>query len=133
MHTRTTHVKTTCIGFVAFQPEWYDPNTRYLRSVKASSSYLPHVDHASDTISTLHVLERNIDALQRLPVRDKLINLQFSCHVVVHQVGQLSPSLNTAKGAAFPYPTRHQLECYSKQRQLATLLRSFSYSINPFL
>ena len=74
------------------------------------SSHFPHVHHTSDAIPRLHVLERGVDLLQRLPVRDEFIDLQFARHVVVHQVRQLRAAFDAAKGASFPYAAGDELE-----------------------
>ena len=44
-------------------------------------------------------------------MRDELVHLQSALEVVSDEIGQLRAPLDAAKGAAFPYAARHQLEC----------------------
>ena len=75
-------------------------------------SIFPHIDNASDTISGLHVLKSLRDVLQRLAMRNELVDLEFALHVIVYQCRQLGPALDTAESTSFPYTTRDKLECY---------------------
>ena len=45
--------------------------------------HFPHIHHTSDAISSLHILKRSVDLIQRLPVRDELVDFQLAGHVVV--------------------------------------------------
>lgn len=71
----------------------------------------PHVHHASDAISRLHVLKCSVDVIQWLPVRDEFIHLQLAGHVIVHQVRELRAAFDAAEGASFPYTAGDELEC----------------------
>ena len=73
--------------------------------------HFSHIHHTSDAISRLHILKRSIDLLQRLPMCDELIDLQFTRHVVVHQIWELRAAFDTAKSAPFPHTARDELEC----------------------
>jgi len=74
---------------------------------------LPHVDDATDAVAGLHVVEGLGDLAKRLSVCDELVDLELALQVVVDEVGQLSATLDTAEGAALPYTTGDELECYS--------------------
>lgn len=77
----------------------------------ASSLCFSHVHHTPYAIPRLHILERSIDLIQRLPVRDELIHLELARHVVVHQVRELRAPFDAAKSAPFPYAAGDELEC----------------------
>ena len=81
-------------------------------------SRFPHIHHTPDTIARLHILKRGIDILQRLPVRDELVDFQLARHVIVHQVRELRAAFDAAKGAAFPYAASHELEGWSGGRRV---------------
>lgn len=84
---------------------------------------LPHIDHTSNTITSLHILKCSVDLLQRLPMRDKLINLQFPVEIIVHQIRQLAAALDPAKGATLPLATGDELEgCWSNHNAVSTAL-----------
>lgn len=70
----------------------------------------PHVDDAPNAVPGLHVLKGRIDRLERLPMRDELVDLELPGHVVVHQVRQLRAAFDAAKCTAFPDPTGDQLK-----------------------
>jgi hypothetical protein len=72
----------------------------------------PHVDHTPDTITSLHICKSLVDIVERLTMGNKLINLQFSVHVVLHKAWKLRAALNPAEGAAFPYAASDELECW---------------------
>ena len=80
----------------------------------AMLSNLPHINDTPDTIPSLHILKRSIDALQRLSMRDKFIDLQLPCHVIVHEIWKLGTSLDAAKGTSFPYAAGDELECWDR-------------------
>jgi len=46
-----------------------------------------------------------------LPVRNELVDLELAVHVIVYETWKLCPTLDTAKGAAFPYAPSYKLEC----------------------
>ena len=77
----------------------------------ALSLRFSHVHHTPDAIPRLHILERSIDLVQRLPVRDEFIHLELARHVVVHQIRELRATFDAAKSASFPYAAGDKLEC----------------------
>ena len=77
----------------------------------APSSRFPHVHHTPDAIPRLHILKRGINLVQRLPVRDELVNLELARHVVVHQVRKLRAAFDAAERATFPHAAGDELEC----------------------
>lgn len=54
----------------------------------------------------MHVMECIINLLERLAMRNELIDLELAGHVVVHQIRKLRAALNTAESAALPDTTR---------------------------
>lgn len=72
----------------------------------------PHVHHTPDAIPRLHVLKRGVDLVQRLPVRDELVDFQLARHVVVDQVRELRAALDAAERAPFPHAAGDELECW---------------------
>ena len=44
-------------------------------------------------------------------MRDEFIHLQFTRHVIVDQIRELGAAFDAAKGTAFPYAARDELEC----------------------
>jgi hypothetical protein len=46
---------------------------------------LPHVDHATNAVARLHIRKGLVDLVNRLPMRDELVHLQVSLHVVRYQ------------------------------------------------
>ena len=77
----------------------------------APSLHFSHVHHTPDAIPRLHILERSIDFVQRLPVRDELVHLELARHVVVHQIRELRATFDAAKSASFPHAAGDELEC----------------------
>ena len=55
------------------------------RNAPIASSF-SHINHTSNAIPSLHILERCVDARQRLPMRDELIDLEFPIQIVVNKV-----------------------------------------------
>lgn len=78
--------------------------------VPLESSSFPHINDTPDTVALLHIRKGLVDAVQRLSVRDELVDLQFPGHIVVDEVGQLGPALDAAEGATFPYAAGDELE-----------------------
>ena len=76
-----------------------------------SSLRFSHVHHTSDAIPRLHILERSIDPVQRLPVRDELVHLELARHIIVHQIRELRATFDATKGASFPHAAGDELEC----------------------
>ncbi len=72
---------------------------------------LPHVHDASNAIPSLHIVECLVDLGQWLPVRNEFVDLELTVHVIVHKTWKLRPTLDAAKGTAFPYTTSYKLEC----------------------
>jgi len=83
-----------------------------VQSVGAGMLDLSHIHNASNTVSLLHDLEGTVDLGQWLPMCDEFINLQFSGHVVVNQIGKLGAPLYTTESATFPYTAGDELECF---------------------
>ena len=89
--------------------------TRTLQStgpIEGEALCLSHVHHAADAVALFHHLEGAVDLVQRLPVGDEFVDLQFAGHVVVHEVGELAASLDPTEGASFPYTAGDELECW---------------------
>ena len=57
----------------------------------------PHVHDATNAVTGLHILESIVDLGKRLTVSDEFVNLEFSLHVVVDQVGKLRATLDTTE------------------------------------
>lgn len=74
------------------------------------SSSFPHRNDTSDTVALLHIRKGLVDAVQRLSVRDELVDLEFPGHIIVDEVGQLGPALDAAERATFPYAAGDELE-----------------------
>jgi len=72
---------------------------------------LPHVHHAPNAITGLHVPESLVDSVQRLAVGDELVNLELAIQVVLDETGKLGSALNTTESAALPHTTCNKLEC----------------------
>lgn len=75
-----------------------------------NKSSFTHIHHASYAVASLHILKCGIDVVQGLPVRDKLVDLQLSGHVVVDQIWQLRAPFDTAESTAFPYTSGYELK-----------------------
>lgn len=73
--------------------------------------HFPHIHHTPDAIPGLHILKRSIDLIQRLPVRDELVDLQQAVQVVVHQGRELRAAFDAAERASFPHAAGDELEC----------------------
>ena len=74
------------------------------------SSSFPHINDTPDTVALLHIRKGLVDAVQRLSVRDELVDLEFPGHIIVDEVGQLGPALDAAERATFPYAAGDELE-----------------------
>ena len=70
----------------------------------------PHIHNASYTIALLHLLERGVDPLQRLPMRDEFVDLEFARQIIVYQIGQLGAAFDASERASFPYASSDELE-----------------------
>lgn len=70
-----------------------------------------HVDNASDTITSLHILEGLVDAGQSLAMGDEFVDLEFAIHVIGDEAWKLGSTLDTTEGASFPYTTGDELKC----------------------
>lgn len=44
---------------------------------------LPHIDHTPNAAPVLHIRESLIDTLQRLSMRDELVDLELAGHIIV--------------------------------------------------
>lgn len=75
---------------------------------------LPHVNHASNAITSVHVVEGLVDAREVLSVGDELVDLQLAAHVVVDEAAHLTATLDTAESAALPHAAGDELECWYK-------------------
>lgn len=80
--------------------------------LRALTLRIPHVHHTPDAIARLHVLERRVDLVQGLPVRDELVDFQLARQVVVDQVRELRAALDAAERAPFPHAAGDELECW---------------------
>ena len=74
------------------------------------SSSFPHINDTPDTVALLHIRKGLVDPVQRLSVRDELVDLEFPGHIIVDEVGQLGPALDAAERATFPYTAGDELE-----------------------
>jgi hypothetical protein len=72
---------------------------------------LPHIDDATDTVSSLHLLKSRVDIRQWLAVSDEFVNLESTLGVIVNQGWELAAALDSAKGTSFPDATGDELEC----------------------
>ena len=72
---------------------------------------LSHINHASNAVTGLHIVECLVDLGQWLPVRNEFVDLELTVHVIDHKTWKLRPTLDAAKGTAFPYTTSYKLEC----------------------
>lgn len=77
----------------------------------------PHIYHTSNAVSRLHILEGSVDLGQWLAVSDEFVYLQFTSHVIVHQVWQLRATFDAAKGTSFPYTAGYKLKRYENSSQ----------------
>jgi hypothetical protein len=50
----------------------------------------------------MHIMERIINPRKLLAMRDELVHLEFTSHVVVDEIRQLRTAFDAAEGAAFP-------------------------------
>jgi hypothetical protein len=71
---------------------------------------LAHVNHTPNAITRLHIAESLVDLIQRLAMRDELVNLELAIHVVSHKPRKLSASLDTTERATLPYTASDELE-----------------------
>jgi hypothetical protein len=71
---------------------------------------LAHINNAANAVPSLHIRERLVNLIQRLPVRNEFIDLQVAVHIIVHQPRQLRAALDTAKRAALPHTSGNELE-----------------------
>jgi len=98
------------------------PFNDYFQALRESyPSSLPHIDHAPDAASILHIRKRLVDTLQRLPMRDELVDLELAGHVIVDQVGQLRAAFDAAERAAFPHAAGDELEGWWESASLPCL------------
>ena len=75
-------------------------------------THLLKINHATNTVTKLHLLEGCVDVGQRLTVGNELVNLQVARQVVVDKARQLGAALDTTESTSLPYTTSDQLECY---------------------
>lgn len=75
----------------------------------------PHIHHSTNAVTLLHLVEGIVDTSQGLAVGDELVDLELTIEVVIYQARELRATLDTAEGAASPYTTRHELECYCEE------------------
>ena len=75
-----------------------------------SHPLLPHVDHSPDAVPLLHRLERVVNFLERLAVRDELVHLEIALQVVVDEARELCAALDATKRGALPHSARDELE-----------------------
>lgn len=73
---------------------------------------LPHVDHASNAVTSVHIVEGLVDAREVLSVGDEFVDLELAGHVVVDEATHLAAALDTAESTTLPYATGDELECW---------------------
>jgi hypothetical protein len=71
-------------------------------SLPRAWSGFPHVDHTSNAVAGVHVVERFVDLVQGLSVRDEFVHLELAIHIVLNQTRKLGAALDTAEGTAAP-------------------------------
>lgn len=71
-----------------------------LSSPTLENSASLHVHYAANAVTLLHNLKRLVHLLQRLAVRDELVDLQLACHVVIHQVRELGAAFDSSKSTS---------------------------------
>ena len=79
-------------------------------STMYSSSCFSHIHYTPYTIPLLHDFKGTIDLIQGLPMRNKLVDLELPCHIVVHKVWQLCASLDTSECTALPLAASDELK-----------------------
>ena len=74
-------------------------------------STFPHIHHTAYTIPRLHIRKRLIDTVQRLAMRDELVDFEFARHVIVDEVRKLAAAFDASECTALPYAAGDELEC----------------------
>jgi len=74
---------------------------------------LSHVHNTTNAVTSLHIAEGLVDLVERLPVRDELVNIELAVHVVLYKIGQLRAAFDTAKSTTLPNAASDELECYA--------------------
>jgi hypothetical protein len=97
MHRLSSHLVSSLLIIISFV-------YRHQRNL------LAHVDDAANAVAGLHVAKGLVDLVEGLAVRDELVDLEVTLHVVGDEAGQLRAALDAAEGAAFPYAARDELE-----------------------
>lgn len=100
------------MGFSLFFGETYYVSAQ-IPMLRSTTLNLTHIDNASNAVTSMHVMERLIDAAKVLSVGDELINLELAVHVVVDQAAHLAAALDTTEGTALPHASGNELECCS--------------------
>lgn len=70
-----------------------------------------HIQHATNTIATLHMLKSCIDGCKCLAMGNVFINLHVASNIVVHEAGQLGATFDATKSTTLPHTPGHKLEC----------------------
>ncbi len=65
-------------------------------------SCLVHIYDTPYAIASLHIRKSGVDLIQRLPVRDEFVHLEFPSHIIVHEVWELATAFDAAECATFP-------------------------------
>jgi len=68
-----------------------------------------HVNHAPNAIARSHRTETLVDLVQRLAVRDELIDLQLAVSVVLDESAHLRSAFHTSEGTASPHASCYEL------------------------
>src|SRR5215472_16109743 len=58
----------------------------------------------------MHQIEPLVDVVERQPVRDQIVDIDFSFHVPVDNLGHVGPAPRATEGGSFPHTAGDQLE-----------------------
>jgi hypothetical protein len=79
-----------------------------------------HADNTPNAVTSLHVSKGLVDLVQRLSVRDELVDLETTLKVVIDETGELSTSLDTTEGTSLPATSCDELECWKYVSQVTS-------------
>jgi hypothetical protein len=115
LHTLTTSTRPSWTYLYLSAPH---SSATLICSNDHALSDLPHINHAPNAVSIMHIVEGLINTAEVLTMRDELVDLELAVHVVGDETRHLCAALHAAESAAFPSATSDKLEGYA-QSQLA--------------
>lgn len=68
-----------------------------------------HVDHASNAVARSHRAEAFVDLIERLAVRDELVDLQLAVLVILDEPSHLRSPFDASECTSSPYAACYEL------------------------